>query len=369
LLWLTIAVLQGVRRPGAALLGGMLGALTARVLQTGFWGLVPGITDPTIPGILFGFSCIALANQPDGALHSISLQNYQRRQRRRAKKAAAVAAPAAVPVAARRTVDVVASTSERPLPVSDSVPAVALPSMNGGAPALQISGLVTGYVDAEVLHGMDLVVPRGSIVALLGPNGTGKSTLCAAIAGTLPVWRGSISIEGRDATREPAHRRADAGLRVVPESRGIFPALSVEDNLEVSLPSRSQRDAAYDRFPLLAARRRLPAGSLSGGEQQMLSLAPILVAPPRVLVADEVTLGLAPTVVARILTYIQELRREGVSILMVEEKARNVLDVADYCAFLTGGRLAAWGPTGEFTHELAAERYMGVTSSVSESAE
>jgi ABC-type branched-subunit amino acid transport system ATPase component len=218
---------------------------------------------------------------------------------------------------------------------------------------------VAGYSEAEVLHGVDLVVPEGSIVAVLGPNGTGKSTLCGAVAGTVQTTAGSISLFGQDITSMPAYERAAAGIMIAPESRGIFPALTVEENLAVSLRSAADRTLALERFPQLAARRKLPASNLSGGEQQMLCLAPILVRPPRLLIADEISLGLAPTIVREVLGILRELREAGLSILMVEEKAVHVIDLADYGAFLSFGVVSHAGPMSELTDEVAAEAYLG----------
>jgi ABC-type branched-subunit amino acid transport system ATPase component len=226
-------------------------------------------------------------------------------------------------------------------------------------PALSISGLVAGYSEAEVLHGVDLLVPAGSIVAVLGPNGTGKSTLCGAVAGTVQTTAGTISLFGQDITSMAAYERAAAGIMIAPESRGIFPALTVEENLAVSLRSAADRDLALQRFPQLAARRKLPASNLSGGEQQMLCLAPILVKPPRLLIADEISLGLAPTIVREVLGILRELREAGLSILMVEEKAVHVLDLANYGAFLSFGVVSRAGPMSELTDEVAAEAYLG----------
>jgi ABC-type branched-subunit amino acid transport system ATPase component/ABC-type branched-subunit amino acid transport system permease subunit len=351
LVWLMVAMIQGVRRPAAAFIGGLLTVLFPRVLQTGFWGLTPEVTDPTIPTILFGLGCIALANQPDGALHSISMQNYLRRQRRRERRAATAEAPVPAAVTA-------SAAAPRHASVATNGPSAPVDEL------LQLSGLVAGYDDTEVLHGIDLEVPRGSIMAVLGPNGTGKSTLCGALAGTVHITGGAIVLDGENITNLPAHRRAAHGLLLAPESRGIFPSLTVEENLAVALPSADDRRRAFERFPPLAERAALPAANLSGGEQQMLCLAPLLVKPPRLLIADEITLGLAPSIVAGILEHLRELREAGVTILMVEEKARHVLGLADYCAFLSLGRTTAWGPMAEFSEEIIAESYLGTSSAV-----
>jgi ABC-type branched-subunit amino acid transport system ATPase component/branched-subunit amino acid ABC-type transport system permease component len=380
LLWLMIAVTQGVRRPSASILGGIFATLTLRVLQTGFWGITPAINNPVIPEILFGLTCVLLANQPDGVLHQTSEQNFRRRAKWRARKAGKLA-PADVAVLEPgldgvKMDSILADLSAAGVngaavngagingnsaahSAGPAVPSRGIVGDSSVTPALAISGLVAGYSEAEVLHGVDLVVPPGSIVAVLGPNGTGKSTLCGAVAGTVHVTAGTVSLFGQDITSMEAYERCAAGIMIAPESRGIFPALTVEENLAVSLRSAADRNLALERFPQLAARRKLPASNLSGGEQQMLCLAPILVHPPRLLIADEISLGLAPTIVREVLGILEELRAEGLSILMVEEKAVHVVDLADYGAFLSFGVVSHAGPMSDLTDEVAAEAYLG----------
>ena len=382
LLWLMIAVTNGVRRPAASILGGLSAAFTLRILQTGFWGITPPITNPVIPQILFGLTCIILATQPDGILHNISEQNFKRRQWIRAwmaKRQGTTVTPAPAPAVAGLAVAGAGAgggNGAAPVPAGGTprtpapVPSVQVrePAPGGAAAevdpnaALVVRGLLAGYTDAEVLHGVDLTVPKGSILAVLGPNGAGKSTLCGAVAGTVDITGGSILLNGEDITTMPAHQRVRAGIMLAPESRGIFPALTVDENLAVSLPAAADRQRALERFPQLAARRKLPASNLSGGEQQMLCLAPILVEPPSLLIADEITLGLAPTIVREVLDILRELRQDGLSILMVEEKAANVLNLADYGAFLSFGQVGLAGPMSELTDEVAAEAYLGAGS-------
>jgi ABC-type branched-subunit amino acid transport system ATPase component/branched-subunit amino acid ABC-type transport system permease component len=376
LLWLMIAVTQGVRRPSASIMGGVFATLTLRLLQTGFWGITPAINNPVIPEILFGLTCVLLANQPDGILHQTSEQNFRRRAKWRARKAGKFAAAGPVVVGERVldpamdgvNVDAILAdltaagnngSTSGDRSAGPAVPHRNLLAESAETPALSISGLVAGYAEAEVLHGVDLVVPAGSIVAVLGPNGTGKSTLCGAVAGTVQTTAGFISLFGQDITSMAPYERAAAGIMIAPESRGIFPALTVEENLAVSLRSAADRNLALERFPQLAARRKLPASNLSGGEQQMLCLAPILVRPPRLLIADEISLGLAPTIVREVLGILRELREAGLSILMVEEKAVHVIDLADYGAFLSFGVVSHAGPMSELTDEVAAEAYLG----------
>ena len=370
-----IAVTQGVRRPAASILGGIFASLTLRVLQTGFWGITPAINNPVIPQILFGLTCVLLANQPDGVLHQTSEQNFRLRAKLRARKAAKAGLGAVVvdepaldvsldEVKAEQILADLSAAGVNGKSADHRSAGPAVPMRNGSSdpaeiPALSISGLVAGYAEAEVLHGVDLTVPPGSILAVLGPNGTGKSTLCGAVAGTVKTTGGSISLFGKDITSMEAYERTAAGIMIAPESRGIFPALTVEENLAVSLRSSADRDLALQRFPQLASRRKLPASNLSGGEQQMLCLAPILVHPPRLLIADEITLGLAPTIVREVLGILRELREAGLSILMVEEKAVHVTDLADYGAFLSFGVVSHAGPMAELTDEVQAEAYLG----------
>jgi ABC-type branched-subunit amino acid transport system ATPase component len=347
LLWITTVVLWGVRRPASAVIAGMTVPFLARILQTGFWHLTPAITAPTVPPILFGLSCMALAQQPDGALAGISAtaERFRRRLARTPAEAFGPTRPAA----------------KTPAP-GTSVSAPLNKQFTGEKIALRLTGVTTGYGLADVLHGIDLEVPAGSIVAVLGPNGTGKSTLCGVIAGTIVTRTGSIWLDGDSIENLPAHARARRGLLIAPESRGIFPALPVEENLSILLNAASDREEAYQLFPHLAARRRTVAANLSGGEQQILCLAPLLVQRPKFLIADEITLGLAPTVVAQVLDVLRSLRDAGVSIVMVEEKASHVLGLADYCAFLSLGRLVAFGPMEDFSEHVAAETYLGAVA-------
>ena len=166
-------------------------------------------------------------------------------------------------------------------------------------------------------------------------------------------------LSGRDVTGEPSYRRARAGLLLVPEARGIFPGLTVEENLSLLLRTPQERQRAYDRFRVLSERRRQIAGSLSGGEQQMLSLAPALANPPEVFVADEPTLGLSPLATDVVLRAVTELRDLGCAVLLVEEHARNALDIADTIAVLQLGTLAWFGPREDTDVDFLAASYLG----------
>lgn len=343
LLWLTIAVTWGVRRREAAVLAGMIGVLMPRVLQTGAL-FIPGTDTVHIPAILFGLGAVQLARSPDGILALVAMENRARRNHRRQRRTHVPddgqVAPGAVVTATER-VDV----TPAPVGVEENT--------------LVVSGLHAGYGDVEVLHGVDLVVPPNSLVALVGANGAGKSTLCAALAGSLPATSGSVWFDARDVTGAMAHARASSGLVLSPESRGVFPALTVEDNLDLWLPSVEDRERALDRFPLIAERRRLPAGNLSGGEQQILALAPLLVRPPKLLVVDEPTLGLAPMIVDQLVGIFNELRDEGTALLLVEEKLSAVDEIAQHIAIIRLGRITWSGPPNELDRERLNSYYLG----------
>ncbi|MBT2508042.1 ABC transporter ATP-binding protein [Streptomyces sp. ISL-98] len=230
--------------------------------------------------------------------------------------------------------------------------------------ALALRGVHAGYGGAPVLHGVDLTVRAGEIVALLGPNGAGKSTTCHVAAGLIAPLTGSVHIHTRDATRDGPVRRSRAGVVLAPEGRGIFPSLTIEENLALRLPEQSARDAVYERFASLAKRRTVPAGSLSGGEQQMLALAPLLQHPPAVLIADEPSLGLAPRVVDEVFRLLTELREAGTALLLVEEKAAGVLGIADTVAYLAQGRVTWCGPRNEVRADQLTEAYLGIAAKV-----
>ena len=176
----------------------------------------------------------------------------------------------------------------------------------------------------------------------------------------LPHRRQHPAREGNNISGLSAHERARAGVVLAPEGRGIFPGLTVQENLTLWLPSAADRQQAYEQFPLLGERRRLAAGSLSGGEQQMLTLAPLLVHPPLVLIADEPSLGLAPLVITELLGVFSRLRDDGVALLLVEEKARDVLNVADEVAFLELGHIGWTGPRAEVDDDRLAAAYLGI---------
>jgi len=352
LIWLAVTVTFGIRRPGGALIAGLAFATFTDLLQviTG-WGFMPdwasSLTNTTqLAAILFGLGAINLAKNPDGVLALVGMQRLERRRAREQAAKEPARPVATVPAAARFEAASVDGDKEG---IRAAVPA-----------ALRLERIAAGYGEVEVLHGVDLSVSAGQVVTLLGANGAGKSTLCAVAAGLLAPSSGRILLDGRDLTTEPAFRRARRGLLLTPEARGIFPGLSVDENLSVWLRSSAERDRAYERFPLLADRRRQPAGLLSGGEQQMLALASALVRPPVVFIADEPSLGLAPLAAEAVFEALRELRERGISLLLVEEKAREALALADVVAVMELGRIVWTGPRRDADADRLASVYLGV---------
>ncbi len=233
--------------------------------------------------------------------------------------------------------------------------------------ALELDGVCAGYGRIQVLHGVDLVVPAGSVVALLGPNGVGKTTTLRAISGTIPVTSGSIRLDGRRIDNRRPNRIAESGVRLVPEGRGVFPALSVRDNLRVlhrSVPVELRAgweawlEIVADAFPRLEERLDQAAGSLSGGEQQMLSVCRALGHSSRVILFDELSMGLAPLVVAELFERVRELRAEGRTILLVEQHLTYALDLADLCYVLSKGAVVWAGEPGELRRSKEATRLL-----------
>ena len=243
-------------------------------------------------------------------------------------------------------------------------------TVSADAPLLNVEQLDVRYGASRALFDVSLDLPAGGMVALLGPNGAGKSTLARALSGLIPVTSGRIEFDGTDITRWPAHRRHRAGLTYIPEGRGIFPGLSVLDNLRMAVRqagSRSKREQAIERavelFPVLGNRRMQQAGSLSGGEQQMLALARALVMEPKVVIADEMSLGLAPLVVDAVFDGIEQARQSGISILLIEQFVHRALAMADTCVILSRGSVSWRGPAGEAGAEVL-DRYLGAAAPV-----
>jgi len=235
-------------------------------------------------------------------------------------------------------------------------------------PLLEIEGLRVSYGDAHALFGVELVVTAGEVVAVLGANGAGKSSLAGAVSGLVRPVSGHIRFEGKEISALPSHRVAACGVAHIPEGRGIFPALSVVDNLRMRLRhvgGHGEREAAiataFELFSILGDRRRQRAGTLSGGEQQMLALAPVLAAPPTLLIADELSLGLAPMLVDGIFKTLEEASARGVTILLIEQFVHRALVFADRVVILRRGRIAWEGPSSEAGPEVLA-RYLSETA-------
>jgi branched-chain amino acid transport system ATP-binding protein len=229
-------------------------------------------------------------------------------------------------------------------------------------PILELINVHAAYGRIEVLRGVDLVVPRGAVMALLGANGAGKTTLLRVISGLMPLTAGDIHLGGMHVSGASPDQLNRAGLTMVPEGRGVFPNLTVEENLWLSSFSGQQVEKiltdAYGRFPRLKERRRQLAGSLSGGEQQMLSLARALASDPALLLLDELSMGLAPLIVESLYDTVAEIAEKGVSILVVEQFAKSALRVADYAAVMQGGRIVDSGEPAEVEGKLN-ELYFG----------
>ena len=230
-------------------------------------------------------------------------------------------------------------------------------------PILELRNIRASYGSIEVLHGVNLTVGRGEVVALLGPNGAGKSTLIKVASGILRPSAGQLMIAGRDATGASANALARAGLCTIPEGRGIFPNLTVRENLLMATYSGHKlsdiEHSTYDRFPRLAERRSQLAGTMSGGEQQMLSLARALATDPVILLLDELSMGLAPLIVSELYQQVAAIAAEGVSVLVVEQFARTVLGVADQAVVLAHGNVQAFGKASEIGEDVLASAYLG----------
>ncbi|ROO84900.1 amino acid/amide ABC transporter ATP-binding protein 2 (HAAT family) [Actinocorallia herbida] len=228
---------------------------------------------------------------------------------------------------------------------------------------LELRGVRAAYDRITVLHGVDLTVGPGQVVALLGPNGAGKTTTLKVAAGIHPASSGRLVLGGRDVTGAAPRDLARAGLCLIPEGRGVFPNLSVRDNLlMMTFTGRAREEIeeiAFTRFPVLAKRAGQTAGTLSGGEQQMLALARGLATDPAVLLLDELSMGLAPLVVARLYEQVAEIAASGVAVLVVEQFAAAVLGIADHAAVLVRGRIERQGSPDDGLRAELSSLYLG----------
>jgi ABC-type branched-subunit amino acid transport system ATPase component len=236
-------------------------------------------------------------------------------------------------------------------------------------PALSVSSLVAGYApEVDILRGIDLRVDAGEIVTVLGPNGAGKSTLIKTIAGLVPVRGGNVRLFGADIGGVKAHDMVRRGLAYVPQTNNVFVRLSIEENLQMGAYIQNDRAAVqegvermFELFPSLRNRRRRPAGTLSGGERQMVAVARSLMAQPRVLMLDEPSAGLSPKLVGVVFGKVREVRDMGVTILIVEQNAKAALAISDRGYILAEGRDRVNGPATDLLHNPeVGELYLGI---------
>jgi branched-chain amino acid transport system ATP-binding protein len=238
-------------------------------------------------------------------------------------------------------------------------------TIDTGAPVLELTGVRAGYGRIDVLHGVDLRLMPAQVYALLGPNGAGKSTTLRVACGQIVPSSGTLSLFGRTVNGVAVDALARAGVCVVPEGRGIFPNLTVLENLRMATftgtPLSEVQERSFARFPRLAERRKQTAGTLSGGEQQMLSMARALATNPAVLLIDELSMGLAPIVVEELYRHVANIAREGLSIVIVEQFAHEILGVADVAGIMLHGRIQRVGSPAKIADELVSA-YLGADS-------
>lgn len=233
--------------------------------------------------------------------------------------------------------------------------------------ALQVESLQLFYGGIHAVKELSLVVKRGQLTTLIGANGAGKTTTLKGICGLHKPTSGRVLFDGVEITGQPPHLNLRRGLVLCPEGRRIFPDLTVDENLDLGAFTRADRasiatDIAkmHETFPILKERATQRAGTLSGGEQQMLAIARALMSRPKVLMLDEPSLGLAPLIVSRIFKILRELKQQGITILLVEQNARQALDVADYAYVLETGRVIKSGPAAELKHDAhIMQAYLG----------
>ncbi len=233
-------------------------------------------------------------------------------------------------------------------------------------PLLKVEDLDVRYGASQALFGVSVDVAPGAVLAVLGVNGAGKSTLARAVSGLVPPTAGRVTFDGKDITGWGAYRVRRLGLTYIPEGRGIFPGLSVVENLRMAVAQEPRRDRAaaidraVERFPILGKRSGQRAGSLSGGEQQMLALARALAVSPKLVIADEMSLGLAPLMVESVFEGLEDARRSGITIVLIEQFVHRALSMADECIVLGNGRVSWSGPATDAAEEVIS-RYLGET--------
>jgi branched-chain amino acid transport system ATP-binding protein len=235
-------------------------------------------------------------------------------------------------------------------------------------PTLEIGNLEAGYGDVQILWGINLNLQDGDLTAVVGGNGVGKTTMLHTIMGTVRPWQGSIKLDGTEISHLPAYRKADLGLVLVPEGRQLFSDMTVAENLEMGATNLRARkriehnfERVYSLFPRLKERRRQEAGTLSGGEQQMLAVARGLMAQPKVLMFDELSLGLAPVLVLSLFETLKQLKAEGLTMLLVEQNVHLALSVSDYAYVLSEGRVTLEGNSEKVAADKSVQQaYLGI---------
>jgi branched-chain amino acid transport system ATP-binding protein len=233
---------------------------------------------------------------------------------------------------------------------------------------LEVDSLEAGYGEVQVLWGLSLKARRGALTAIVGANGAGKTTTLRAVAGTIAPWRGRVLFEGEDVTRLPTHAKAARGFALVPEGRQLFSAMSVAENLQMGAFAKraaakysDRLDEVFSLFPRLKERARQQAGTLSGGEQQMVAIARGLMSDPDILIIDELSLGLAPLVVYQLLTTLKRLKEAGLTILLVEQNVHLALALSDYAYVVAEGRIFMEGLPAELAAKPEIRRaYLGL---------
>jgi len=235
-------------------------------------------------------------------------------------------------------------------------------------PVLDIQGVTSGYGELQILWGLDLAVEEGKLTALVGSNGAGKTTLLRTVMGQIPPWKGIVTFHGEDVSRLPAHAKAQLGMIMVPEGRQLFSDMTVRENLEMGATPRRARAGmeanlakVFELFPRLEERSKQSAGTMSGGEQQMLAVARGIMAEPRILMIDELSLGLAPVLTLELFHALQKLQREGLTILLVEQNVRMALKVSEYAFVMSQGRIDFHGTSAEIeNNDAVKEAYLGI---------
>jgi len=227
---------------------------------------------------------------------------------------------------------------------------------------LELRNITAGYGDTTVLRDVSVTVPDSSVVALLGPNGAGKTTTLRVASGLVRPRRGEVVLDGAEVSRLGPYRRVARGLCHIPEGRGIFPSLTVRENLILDSARGKEREAiekAVETFPVLGIRQRQVAGTLSGGEQQMLALVRAYVSKPKIVLVDEASLGLAPLVVDNIFEFLEQLAADGVALLLVEQYVSRALELASTVYVLSQGSIVYSGPAGELDEDAIFALYAG----------